>query len=1511
MKNIKLLIILLLSSVTLSSQVWLDPFFNRDNVKLEEIQDYAEAYFSTIDIDAKGSGYKQYKRFEWFWKDRLMPDGTFPTSDFLLKAKQNINQESKENKVQASLEWEFLGPNSSTGGYSGMGRVNCVRKNPHDGTLWAGTPAGGIWVSSNNGTSWFTNTDDENAITSLGVTSIAFHPSNPSIVYIASGDGDGQNTYSLGVLKSLDGGQSWETTGLSWNITQFRTISKIVIHPTDPEIVYSAGSNGINKTTDGGTTWTNVKPGNFKDLELKPGTPSTIYAAGSSFWKSTDNGQSWSQLSNGIPTTGNRRIALAVSKNNPKVIYSVIGNSSGNNLKGVYLSSNSGDSFTQIAGSTPNMMGYKKDGDDTKGQTGYDLCIEIDQDNWQKAIIGGINTWRTTNAGSDWEISSMWTGNHSDVSTVHADQHDLWYDDINNTLFLGNDGGVYSSVDFGDNWSWIGSGILATQFYKFGISQLDSSVYIGGTQDNGTKVHRSNGTWRDAIGGDGFESIVDFMNPNIMYGSIYFGEFFKSNNGGNNFRRINDKDNNNVYDDLNQGGAWSTPLIINPDNNQTLLIGLIDVWISNDATDSFKKISNFGFGDNKLVHLAIAPSDTNVIYAAFNSRIYKTTNYGLSWEQMTRPGSSGISYVFVDENDSDKLWATNSGYSGNNKIFESTDGGNTWTSLLKNLQNIPVLSVIKQKGTNDRLWIGTDIGVFYTDDDMNEWKSYNPGLPNVIVTEIEINYTYNQIFASTYGRGIWKADLPTTLERPLISEPINNSFGIKTSNLLVDWNDIEDATKYIVQSSNDNNFDDNVSTDTVTVSRYILASLEYFTQFFIRVKALSDFSQSEWSSINKFTTIVNRVSLISPINNSIGKDTNELLKWAKTDGATEYQLQLSEDSEFSEILLDTNLNDLQLATSNLKYFSEYWFKVRAKDPSGSYGDWSFVRKFKTNINSPLLVLPENLSNLIEYNYSFDWMDVNNADNYIIQIATDDEFENIYIESSTSNSSIAITNLSPFTNYFWKVKAENNGIGSNWSEIFTFTSKIEQLTIVSPINNSINQDTNSIFDWNDVDYADIYEFQLDLVNTFDSGNFYKSNLIENTINRIDLLFDTVYYSRVRVKANNQFGEWSEINNFRTELAYPILISPTNETENFQLDSKFIWENRAGKSESRIQVSNDANFDNNIEDKLLSVSEFVSDEIEYNKKYYWRVRAERDDYISNWSEIFTYNTPITDDKPFLDYPSNNQLNLSIINLNLKWLGLNNVSNYTLQVSNNIEFNNPILYNNEVNSTNFDFKDIEYNKSYYWRVKGNRENNDTEWSDIWKFSTTLPEPMLELPLNSSTSIELTNKLEWSEIDGASIYNIEVSESNQFLENIDEMTKSIKDNTLGFSGLENEKTYYWRVNAENNTATSEWSDIWKFTTSEIVSFISTIRDYGTVKITPNPFDDYTNIEISSVINSDALITVTDLNGRLIKEIANKVFVANQIYSFKFYKERLSSGTYFLNINLNGRTKSLKMIVN
>jgi photosystem II stability/assembly factor-like uncharacterized protein len=1698
MKILIHVIIFLTSIFLVNSQVWLEQFKDKDNVNLNDIVTVANQHFDTVDITARGSGIKQFKRFEWFWKDRVQPDGTFPNIELLTEGLNN-NSKSKLSKTQSTNNWSHLGPFGSNGGYSGIGRVNCVRVNPHNGSIWAGTPSGGIWTSSNNGNSWSTNTDKEDVITSLGITSIAFHPTNSNIVYAATGDGDGTNTYSYGVIKTTDGGSSWKSTGLSWNITQYRTISKLLIDKNSPNILYIAGSSGVYKSTNSGDNWDLVKSGTFKDLEFKPNDYSTLYAAGTQIWKTTDSGSNWNQLTNGVPTSDVRRIALAVSKNSSDALYALVGNSSGNNLKGVYLSTNGGTSFTEIADNSPNMMGYSKTGDDTKGQVWYDLCIEADQDDWEKVIIGGVNLWRTTDAGSNWEISSMWSGNHNNLTTVHADQHDLWYDDNNNVIYVGNDGSVYKSDDFGESWDWIGSGILATQFYRFGISQLDTSLYIGGTQDNGTKVKKAAGNWVDKIGGDGFDAVIDHEDKNTMYGCIYYGDYFKSTNGGNSFKRINDLDNDNEYDDINESGAWSTPLILNPKNSETLILGMKNIWISNDGGDNFSKISNFNYGNNKIVRISMSEVDTNIIYVAFNSRLYKTTNYGSDWTQVTRPGNTSISYIFTDDEDADKLWATNSRYSSGNKVFESTDAGATWSNISLNLPNIPVLTIVKQKGTDDRLWIGTDVGVYYKDDNMSEWEEYNSDLPNVIVTELEINSSYNQLYASTYGRGIWKVDIPTSLNSPTFISPNFAAVGVKTTNLIIDWNDIDDADKYIIELSEVEDFSTNLVLDTVNISRYVASNLDNNKKYYARLKSLNLYTQSDWSTIHNFTTVVGRVQLLLPTNNNISVNFDNNFNWKKLDGATGYELLISNVEDFSTIVKNINTTDLssilnENLTLDLSYNTQYWWKVRANNIGEETPAWSFTRSFETyldkpNITSPLnnsldlnttftstwsevdgadeyelnyyevndqdnkfvestdntsflitnldtyteyglyvyaikegnkglvsdtvffttrigsisLIKPENNLINVDENQTFEWSLLNYATEYEIEIdvidsfdspnllkqksfqasldtdlqlldttyfwrvsayvnnkkgpysdiytirtklnpltlnyptnnsngiqldsllhwedrsnsifnleiSTDSNFNNIVTEERINENLYSLNELDYYKSYFWRVKVLTGNYESDWSNIFKFITEIGIPNLIRPTDEAINQDVNLDLIWENVNYAENYDTQIDTIDSFDSPNLITKNLKNSSEFFTDLEYDKEYFWRVRLNVDNNNSGWSNNYTFRTKLESPILITPSDGSTDISKDGDLEWIDNSNATRYQVQISDNNQFNTVIYDESVSGFKFSYSGLESDKHYFWKVKSTRNNFESDWSDVFSFYTPSTIDRPQLIEPANLTQNMELSEIILKWNELQDIEKYEIEIALDSSFSNIILNDKDIVNNSYEFNLNLKSQVYYWRIRGIRANNVSEWSVSWEFSTTLPKVSLISPPNNKIDQPASGVLTWDAEDKANMYNIEISEDNNFINSIESLITSVQNNELDYKNLELNKKYYWRVNSESDIALSEWSDTWNFTTSETQTSVEFKNSNTTISVIPNPINETAIIAVNSDIYSSMNIRLTDLNGRNVIQLYNSVIRKGENIEIPINTKGISSGAYLLILESENETKSIKVFIN
>ncbi|MFM9986821.1 MAG: MopE-related protein [Flavobacteriales bacterium] len=728
-----------------SNRTW-EEMMGDPNTSFFETQQKFNEYWAGRTIE-KGKGFKAFKRWENYMQPRVnQTTGAWPDPDAVWQAQQDQPEMFQMNENMPG-DWSYIG-NTSVPNGGGAGRINGVRALPGSTTTWfACAPGGGLWKTTNSGTSWSSVGTD--FLSSIGTSDVAIDPSNTNIMYLATGDGDAYDTYSLGVLKTTDGGTTWNTTGLNWTVTQNRVTNRILIHPTNTQIVIAATDNGIWRTTDGGTNWTQEQAGNFKDLMFKPGDPSIIYAATNQFYKSTDTGNNWTNITTGLPSSANtQRMALAVTDANSAYVYILAsGNDSG--TLGVYRSTDSGGNFAQQADNAPNLGGWSTDGSDGGGQGWYDLRIVADPSNAETIWTGGVNVWKSTDGGSNFALNGHWYGGGG-VPYVHADIHALYFVPGSNRLLCGNDGGVFSTTNGGTNWSDLSSNLPIAQQYRLGLAALNSNLVITGWQDNGTNL-KNGAVHSEILGGDGMECAIDPTNSSIMYGEIYYGNIYKSTNGGASFSTIVGSGGANEDED----GAWVTPFVLGT-NPSHIFVGKSRVFKSTDGGSSFTASAAFGSGDCN--DLAIYPGDNNIIYASKGGSLFKSTD-GSNFTQLSGFPAYYITDIATHNSDPNKVWITFSNFTPGEKVFYSSDGGSTWTNISGTLPNIPANAIIYSQGSNDGIYVGMDAGVYYRDNDLGTWVPYMNALPNVEISELEIHYASSTITASTYGRGIWRAPM--------------------------------------------------------------------------------------------------------------------------------------------------------------------------------------------------------------------------------------------------------------------------------------------------------------------------------------------------------------------------------------------------------------------------------------------------------------------------------------------------------------------------------------------------------------------------------------------------------------------------------------------------------------------------------------------------------------------------------------------------------------------------------
>lgn len=742
----------------------------------------------------KGKGWKQYKRWENFMEARVYPGGMFPQSGILWD--EALKSELLSFKKSELNKWQPVGPSSVPGNINnkdlkmGAGRVDCIAFDPsNENILYIGTPSGGAWKSSDKGLSWTCITDH---LPVSSISDIEVDPTNPDCIYLATGDRDSWSEednqqfggYSIGVLKSTDGGTNWQLTGLNYSLVDNLMVNDILLNAENPNIITAATNLGIYRSSDAGNTWMRVSMGeNVKDLKQHPANPNIVYAATTNSYghakilKSINTGETFAELRNtGIKNAG--RIELAVTLANPDAVFALFSNYANDGFGGLTKSTDAGENWTEITRSeTINLFDWDYSGGGYGGQGSYDITLAVDPLDENTLRVGAINIWKTIDGGSTWQIESYWINSY-DVDYVHADQHALEYNPLNNGLYAGNDGGVYFLENNGSKWKDISGNLSILQVYRLGLSATNNEIIITGNQDNGSFKRNAGNEWSYILGGDGMECIVDYTDENTIFAEYYFGNITRSTDGGQTYINISPTYGNS---------AWITPYIMHPTNPKTLYLGGYgELYKTENSGNSWSTLAYLG--NEPLQSLAICKTQPEYIYAANYSHIWVSSNGGTEFTEITSglPQAS-ITYIAVSDTDPQKAWITLSGYLQGHKVYYTDNAGMSWQNYSEGLPNVPANSIVHVQNSAGDVYVATDLGVYYRNLNMPRWVPFNNGLPAMIVYELEIQYNTNKIFAATYGRGIWSADLYRTpqadigvvaMQNPLTGTDLTNNENI-------------------------------------------------------------------------------------------------------------------------------------------------------------------------------------------------------------------------------------------------------------------------------------------------------------------------------------------------------------------------------------------------------------------------------------------------------------------------------------------------------------------------------------------------------------------------------------------------------------------------------------------------------------------------------------------------------------------------------------------------------------
>ncbi len=716
-----------------------------------------------------------FLRWSNFMLPRMYPTGVEPDPDATQKAWHQYQASHPTNSAMSkTTTWTYAGPFKAPNLGGGTGRINVLLSNPKNPSImWAGTPDGGLWKSTDGGSSWVNLTD---TIPNIGVADIALDPHNPDTLYMATGDGYGYaynngifwgGSYSNGVMKSTDGGATFKTTGLNWTTTQARQVFRVAVNPSNSSMIYAAANNGFWMSNNGGTTWKTTLNDYIVDIKINPANPAIVYASGTSFYYSIDSGKTWTNNSSAFTNGGYSVILLATTPADSNLIYAL----------GVtyYL----GTLYTSHDKGLTWNSGVNTPAQNNSGFYGkYASCIGVSPTDPKHLILGAsVGVYESVDGGNNYyNIANV--NNYNSSSYIHPDHRYIQFKPgSNDTVYDGNDGGAYMGIRNGTGsytWKLISNDIHVLQFYGVSSSNANPKVFFGGAQDNG--INRGNDStlsWDHYTRADGMLCAVKQDNPNVVYANNQYGELSKSINGGTSWD-AGPYPYRGLQPSLFQQNNWVAPIELDPTDFKTLYYGAWDLYKSTDGASTWTHLKVNDTDANNIALIAVAPSTSNYIYVVRRSdqaingaSVFVTTDAGNSWTNISKGGlprsNVYITDIKVDRIDSEKVYLTVGGFSNGEKVYMSTDKGYHWKSISGNLPNVPVNCIGLEHSVENGMYIGTDIGVFYRNDSSTDWVRYSDGLPNVIVNSIEVLSSISKLRIATYGRGIWQGDLTGTL----------------------------------------------------------------------------------------------------------------------------------------------------------------------------------------------------------------------------------------------------------------------------------------------------------------------------------------------------------------------------------------------------------------------------------------------------------------------------------------------------------------------------------------------------------------------------------------------------------------------------------------------------------------------------------------------------------------------------------------------------------------------------
>ncbi len=1082
---------------------------------------------------------------------------------------------------------------------------------------------------------------------------------------------------------------SRDTLAPVWNTIPIPAPSHIRVISFDSSDVMYIGiwGQGIFRSLNLGQNWTEQNNGltNKFVTAIEFDQSGRLYAGtyGGGVFVSTNNGASWSPINNGLP---NLKIKALKIKYPDTIFVAVEG-------FGIYRFTSNSNSKTPV----------------NKGLWFRDVnCLTIGDNGSIVAGTNGDGIYYSNDNGNSWRRSGF--GNNLKVITSFSKNGF-------GEIFCGTyQGGVFSSADHGLSWAIFKrkdtlKNVIAVTYYN-------NAEPIAGTENIGVLRFDSRATedWMLTSLRDIGVTALARSRQGILFCATIDGSLFKSTDGGANWSSIRSPNNyilafysfnnvlflstspSNLFKSTDYGLSWQD-------------ISINNVVINQFGQDSSGRL--FALGRSTLSPRGYLLVSTN-LGDAWDTVLTKQDTTFTVLANSNNLYFVGISFPPANPRDPN---------SPSSDVLRSTDGGSTWSPLgihSKAVQGIRAIAF----NYNGTVYISLTDSVIKSTDNGNSWSvALNKSANNYW----DIAFTKN---GTIYIAGDFALLRSTNEGQTWTSKPLSSSFFYLRSVIVTKFDQIIFSSFYGgLQTSidNGNNWD----------STYISYGFLKENILYLR----TDNRGFIWIVTN--TNVFRGVDpkglplpiLIEPPNGSKGIPISTIFKWANSSFGDIFELEISDEIDFANVKERIVLKD----TSYSNYFqfsfnTLYFWRIRLR-LNNALGNWSQTYGFTTIISPPNLISPANNSGGNPIQPTFVWTKVEDATGYILQVSKTPDFSTFIINKElktiTDTSFKDNSKLSFATDYYWRVASKSGNTQSDWSEIWKFRTKLEAPKLRSPANTTYGVPLITTLQWSPTEGGITYEIQIALDENFENKFFDGISQSNDHFETKLLEYFTKYYWRVRALDEYAPSDWSETWWFITIIQAPELISPADNSKNLNGPITLEWSNWEKATHHHIQIATDNNFYNIIiNDSNLNSNTYKFTNIQPNKKYYWRTRYYVDSYAGLWSPVFSFSTNIG--VPKLIFPPNDTTNMPLY-FTFLWEPIDGAEYYEFVLSTNPDFSQDIVFSaDNLTSNQLIISDLNYETTYFWRVRGKTQFGYGDWSETWKFTTKSQPSTTEIVLD-----------------------------------------------------------------------------------------------------------------------------------------------------------------------------------